>query len=174
MLNRYHLSKIAAALALCLCVSIAGVYAAPVGNTGPVLAEFEVTVGENGITNVENLTSDAVTRDFGLALIKYTEVGSNLYRFEIELNGGSYFTIGSASVTLDYGDGSSALFTHGSNREALATLTTTAYKSYSPGTYTLHITSGFVNTYDHFGNLDRIEGSDLVNKYSPWLTLTVQ
>lgn len=174
MLNRHPFSKTAIVLVFCLCVSIAGVYAAPADNTEPILAEFEVTVGENGITHVENITPDAVTRDFGLALIKYTEIRANVYEFEIELNGGSYYTIGSASVTLDYGDGSSALFTHGSNREAVATLTTTAYKAYSPGTYTLHITSGFVDTYDLFGNLDRIEGSDLVNKYSPWLTLTVE
>ena len=173
MLNHRHLRKVAVALALCLSVSVVGAYAAPAGNDDAVLAEFEITVGENGIANVENVTPDAVTRDFGIALIHYTEISANLYEFEIELNGGTYYTIGSASVTLDYGDGSDAVFTHGNDREAIAILTTTAYKAYLPGTYTLSVTSGFVNTYDLFGNLDRVEGADLGDKYIKPISITV-
>lgn len=163
MLHKKTVKRAAVALILCLNFSLIGAYAAPVADDDNVLAQYELVISESGDVSLREISP----RDLGLVLYYCDKVGTNTYKISIEVNGGSWFKIGKGQLIVDYGDGTIGSFTHGDTKELTAMFTTNALKYYTPGTYTLEVTDGYINTYDVLGQLEVLTDSDLLRFFSP-------
>ena len=139
--------------------------------------EFELIVDDAGDMTIINKSAPSVQRRDNLAYgeIMYDKLGTNTYQFKIGLWAGIENKVGATDLYVDYGDDTIGHFTYNSisaiNEWVYATTNTTKY--YAPGSYTIKITSGYVDIHDFRGVFaKRITAAELAVSIS-WLNLTV-
>lgn len=134
-------------------------------------------VDDDGDMTIINKSSLPILRRTTLAYgeIMYDRLGTNTYQFKIGMWAGIENKVGTTDLYIDYGDNTVGHFTYNSisGISEWVYATTNTVKYYSPGTYTLKVTSGYIDIHDFLGVfVERITGSDLVLSID-WLNLTV-
>lgn len=108
---------------------------------------YQVTISEDGSAEVQAVTPYNATATLNMEL-----VGTRTYRLTYEIYPGMYNSIGSAGLTVNYGDGTSGYYKAGSGSIGeIVVASSSEVKAYAAGTYTIYVSSCYIDIYDFAG-----------------------